>query len=135
MREFFRKRPWLTFLPFLFFYSLIVYFQNKIILMGDEGRYLSFANNLLNGFYSPPPPDINLWNGPGYPLFLVPFVLAKLPLLVIRLANALLYYFSLLLVNKTLHRLLDPRQAFLCTMLFACYYMPYKSLQIGRAHV
>ena len=44
-------------------------------IFGDEWRYLYYAKNLLSGYYSPPE-HIFLWNGPGYPLFLVPFVAA-----------------------------------------------------------
>jgi hypothetical protein len=44
-------------------------------LFGDEWRYLYYANNLLHGFYSPRE-RIFLWNGPGYPFLLAPFVRA-----------------------------------------------------------
>lgn len=40
---------------------------------GDEWRYLYYANNLLHGFYSPRE-RVFLWNGPGYPLLILPFV-------------------------------------------------------------
>ena len=128
MRKKYFEQPYLSLLPFLLVYALIVIFQNPDSLKGDEGRYLAFANNLLNGFYSPPPPDINLWNGPGFPLYLLPFVALKLPLVVIRLFNALMYYAVLLLFNKTLSLFLDIKRSFFFTLLFACYYMPYKSL-------
>lgn len=128
MRKKYFEQPYLSLLPFLLVYALIVIFQNSDSLIGDEGRYISFANNLLNGFYSPPQPDINLWNGPGFPLYLIPFVALKLPLIVIRLFNALLYYAVLLLFNKTLSIFLDLKRSFFFTSLFACYYMPYKSL-------
>jgi len=42
-------------------------------LFGDEWRYIYYANNLLHGYFSPTD-RIFLWNGPGYPLILVPFV-------------------------------------------------------------
>jgi hypothetical protein len=42
---------------------------------GDEWRYVYYATNLLNGFYSPRD-RVVLWNGPGYPLFLMPFISA-----------------------------------------------------------
>src|SRR5690349_1086566 len=41
--------------------------------VGDEWRYLYYADNLLHGFYSPHD-RVFLWNGPGYPLLLAPFV-------------------------------------------------------------
>jgi hypothetical protein len=42
-------------------------------VFGDEWRYLLYANNLLEGHYSPRE-RVFLCNGPGYPLLLVPFV-------------------------------------------------------------
>jgi uncharacterized membrane protein len=42
-------------------------------LFGDEWRYLYYADNLLHGFYSPRE-RVFLWNGPGYPLLILPFV-------------------------------------------------------------
>jgi hypothetical protein len=45
-------------------------------LFGDEWRYLYYADNLLHGFYSPRE-RVFLWNGPGYPLLLLPFVQAS----------------------------------------------------------
>jgi len=44
-------------------------------LFGDEWRYVYYANNLLHGFFSPRD-RVFLFNGPGYPLFLTPFVKA-----------------------------------------------------------
>jgi hypothetical protein len=42
---------------------------------GDEWRYVYQADNLLHGFFSPRE-RIFLWNGPGYPLLITPFVAA-----------------------------------------------------------
>lgn len=56
---------------------------------GDEWRYLMYADDLLHGFYSPPG-RVFVANGPGYPLFLVPFAAAHW-LDGARLANALLH--------------------------------------------
>ena len=73
--------------PFLLLYLIICIVFAPHENVGDEGRYLYFANNLLSGFYSPPYPEINLWNGPGYPLFLAPFIFFELPLIALRLLN------------------------------------------------
>jgi len=69
----------------------------------DERRYLMFAEHLVHGYYSPPA-NINLWNGPGYPLVLVPFVWLQTPLIYPKLLNAffltgfiLFFYYTLLL--------------------------------------
>jgi hypothetical protein len=42
---------------------------------GDEWRYVYYARNLLHGFFSPRD-RVFLWNGPGYPILLMPFVKA-----------------------------------------------------------
>ena len=42
------------FLPFLFLFILIVVRLHADAMEGDENRYYEFAQNLLNGFCSPP---------------------------------------------------------------------------------
>ena len=128
MLESLAKRPYFSLLPFFIFYVLIILTQSGDTLIGDEGRYLWFAANLSNGFYSPPPPQINLWNGPGFPAYLLPFVVAGMPYLVIRLFNAVLCFCTLLIFHKTLTRFFDAKRSFVITLIYGCYYMPYKSL-------
>ena len=60
---------------FLLIYSLIYLYllfsgnlSNECI--SDECTYFKLADNILNGFYSKPYPDIYIQYGPGYPLFL-----------------------------------------------------------------
>src|SRR6185295_16618239 len=38
----------------------------------DEDRFVDYADNLARGFYADPVSKF-IWNGPGYPLLLVPF--------------------------------------------------------------
>ncbi len=72
----------------LVFYMGVTLVANRPALIWDEGRYLWFAENLTQGFYVPPEqPD--LLNGPGYPLILAPLVALKVPLLGLRMLNAL----------------------------------------------
>jgi len=49
--------PYLLFLPLLFLYIAIVLIFSKDVFQGDEGRYIGFAKNLIQGFYSPPAPN------------------------------------------------------------------------------
>jgi hypothetical protein len=58
-------------------------------LQGDEWRYVFYAENLLQGYYSPPETTF-VWNGPGYPLFLAPFAALDLPWAAARYANVAL---------------------------------------------
>ena len=71
----------------LVFYGVVVFLCRRPDLIWDEGRYLWFAENLTQGFYvTPQEPD--LLNGPGYPLVLAPLVALKMPLMGLRLLNA-----------------------------------------------
>lgn len=98
------SNPYLLFSPFLLLFALIVLKFHTDAFEGDESRYYQFAINLINGFYSPPAPDINLWNGPGYPIILIPFAALGAPLILITLLNALFQYLSIVLLFKSLRR-------------------------------
>jgi len=89
-----------------------------------------FANNLLNGFYSPPPPDINLWNGPGYPLLMAILLFFKLPILGIRLFNGVLLYLSLILTFKTINTYASRKEALFFTVLLGLYYPIYPKIPL-----
>jgi hypothetical protein len=73
-------------------------------MFGHEARYYHYTGCMLNGYYSSPTPDINLWSGPGYPILLLPFVALKLPLIAITLLNAFLFYVSAVLSFLTFKR-------------------------------
>jgi hypothetical protein len=128
MRQRIYRSPFILLLPFLFLYAAIIVFKNNDALFGDEARYLKFAGNLLNGFYSPPPPGVSLWNGPGFPLYLTPFLSLGLSHFVIKLFNAVLYYLALILFYKTLSKIFDAGKSMKFTVLAGLYYMPWKSL-------
>lgn len=116
------RNPFLLFLPFLIFYIALVLIFPTSGTYGDESRYLTFTHNLINGFFSPPAPDIDLGNGPGYPIILVPFLAVHLPLISITLLNALFYYLSIILLFKTLQQIISFRLAFIISLFWACYY-------------
>lgn len=120
------RNPWLAFLPFLVLYSVIVICLHSDKAEGDEARYLFFAENITHGFYSPP--DINLWNGPGYPLIIAPLVALKAPPICITLLNALFYYLSLILLFKSVSKFASFRVALLVSCFWALYYNLYQNL-------
>jgi hypothetical protein len=122
------KNPFLLFLPFLILYVLLIFIFSIDENYGDEGRYLFYAHNLLQGFYSPPAPDIDLGNGPGYPLLLVPFVALHLPLIYIKLMNAVFYYFSIILLFKSLQQIVSFKFAIIFSSLWALYPNIYEQL-------
>ena len=124
------RSPYLLYAPFLLLYTAIVLALHNEALQGDEGRYLSLARNLLAGFYSPPAAGINLWNGPGYPLFLAPFVALRLPLLALALLNAALQYGSVVLLHQSLEHVASRRAALAFGLLWACYYPSFQELPL-----
>jgi hypothetical protein len=122
--------PFIIFSPFLVLFIFIVLRFATNQFQGDEGRYYLFANNLLNGFFSPPAPDINLWSGPGYPLFLVPFVWLKMPLIAIKLANAVFQYLSIVLLFLAIDKYISRRYALIFSFAWGLYYISYQELHL-----
>lgn len=115
-------------LPFLALYLIVSIFFADDILDGDEKRYFGFAENLTKGFYSPPFPNIKLWAGPGYPLFLAPFVFFNSPLCVLRILNAVLIYFSLIISYQTFTFHSSIKNSLLFTILLGLYFPIYEVL-------
>jgi hypothetical protein len=121
------ENKWLILFPFLVYFILIVIVNHNDEMFGDEGRYLNFAQNLINGFYSPIN-EINLWNGPGYPILLMPFIYFKLPLIFITLFNAILAYLSLIMFNITLDYYLNKKIALIFTIFGGYYFFSWYCL-------
>ncbi|HEY8783379.1 MAG TPA: glycosyltransferase family 39 protein [Mucilaginibacter sp.] len=117
----FTRNPWLIFSPFLFYYAYFIIKNKWPTLYGDEIRYVDFAHNLIHGFYSPFPQHINLWNGPGYPLILVPFIALKIPVVYITLLNALYQYLAIVFLYKALRLAANNKIALLFSLLLAIY--------------
>ena len=108
------------FIPLLLLYAVIVLLASSPEFRGDEGRYVWFAENLTQGHYSPTQ-EINLWNGPGYPLVLAPFVAYKLPWTLARLANALFLFLAVTYFYRALRLYTDERRALACAYVLGLY--------------
>ncbi len=130
VKNYLKSSPIFIFLPFLILFVLIILKLNVDSFQGDESRYYEFAKNILAGFYSPPAPNINLWNGPGYPLFIAPFVFLKMPLIAIKLANAFLQYFSIILLFLAIEKYTSRKYALTFSFLWATYYIAYQELPL-----
>jgi 4-amino-4-deoxy-L-arabinose transferase-like glycosyltransferase len=115
------RNPFILFLPFLILYVTFILIFATNERNGDEGRYLMYAQNLTQGFYSPPPPAIDLGNGPGYPLLLAPFVALNLPLIFLKLLNAIFYYLSTVFLFKSLQQIVWFRFAIVFSLIWALY--------------
>lgn len=115
------KNPFILFLPFLFFYIILILIFASDENSGDSGRYLLYAQNLSQGFYSPPPPYIDLGNGPGYPLILMPFVAFGLPIIYLQLLNAAFYYLSIVFLFKSLLLIVSFKFSVVMCLIWAFY--------------
>lgn len=125
-----RGRPFLLFLPFLAIYATLVIVFSKDHLIIDEASYLAYVDNLLKGYYSPPPPDIDLWHAPGYPIIITPFIAAGFPLLVIRLLNALFLFFAIIIFYRLMQKLVSEKLALLAAIAMGCYWLAWKGLPV-----
>jgi hypothetical protein len=110
----------LKLLPLLFLYVFIVLIAYGIDFQGDERRYIWFATNLSHGFYSPQD-EINLWNGPGYPILLLPFVLLNVPWLTAKLFNALFLFLAILYFYGTLRLYMQKNSALIFSYILGIY--------------
>jgi len=115
------RNPYFIFLPFLLFYAYLIVVNKWPTLYGDEIRYADFAWNLLHGYYSPPPPHINLWSGPGYPLIIVPFMALRIPSLYITLVNAVYQYLTVVFLFKAIKLVTNHQTALISGLLLAIY--------------
>lgn len=124
------KNPYVLFAPMLALYFTLVLYLPTNGKFGDETYYLMYVQNLLNGFYSPPSPNVDLMYGPGYPIILLPFIAAGLPLISITLFNAVLYYFSIILLFKSLQQIVSYRMTLVISIFWAFYYHSFEQLHL-----
>jgi len=118
------RNPYLIFSPFLiFFIGYVIYFMTDGV-SGDQPRYLMYADNLMHGFYSPP--ELDLRNGPGYPIVLIPFVALNLPFIAMTILNAVFHYLSIVFLYKALQLVVSHNTAFITSLFWACYYIGYQ---------
>jgi hypothetical protein len=123
------QSPFILFLPFLVLYIFYVLRFHTDAMEGDEARYIQFAQNLLHGFYSPPYPKIDLINGPGYPILLVPFVALKLPLISITLFNAVLHYLSIVLLYRSVLLITDSiKKSLIVSVCWGSYFLAWQEM-------
>ena len=108
-------------LPLLALYIITAFLVIDNDLGGDQDRYLMYAKNLINGFYAIDGP-LFLWNGPGYPIILTPFVYLNLPLVVLKSLNILFLFFGIVFFYKTCLEFFSKKQALFFSYLLGLYY-------------
>lgn len=122
------KNPYLIFLPFLLFYLGYAASSYSLDFIGDEKRFFRFATHLLQGYYSPPMPAIDLLSGPGYPIILTPFVGLSIPKVYIVMLNAVMHYLSIVFLFKSLIQIMSFRKTLFFSLFWACYYLAYQNM-------
>ncbi len=113
------KRKILSLSPLLAIYIVIIVLLNNP-LEGDELRYMAYAENLTQGFYtSPDNPDLS--NGPGYPLVLLPFVALDVNLMIPNIINGIFVFLGILFFYKSLRLYLKPKIALISSYVLGLY--------------
>lgn len=109
---------------------LFMLFTNKFgsECIADECRYISFSENLLNGFYSPPAPNINLWSGPGFPIILMPLVSLHADRSILILLNVLISLVVIIVMFKTAILFLSQSKALIISLIWSLYYPHYQEI-------
>lgn len=121
------RNPWVIFFPFFIFYLVLIFVFREKNMSGDTGRYLIYAENLIQGFYAFEGTKY-LWNGPGYPLLLAPLLALGAPLFLMACLNAVFHYLSVVFLYKTIYRHADTSIALFFSFFWALYYPVYESL-------
>ena len=118
-------RQLLLFFPLLLLYVVVALggahllgaFETQI---WDESRYLGYADNLSHGFYSPPG-DVQLANGPGYPLVLLPVVALGIAPVWAKLLNVFFIFGAVLYLHRSLRLWTSARTAWIAAGLFGLH--------------
>ena len=120
MKKIIFSREQFFFFPLLAIYLIIITVFSSNELVGDEMRHMHYANNLVQGYYtSAENPEIG--NGPGYPIFITPFVLLDFPLILIKLLNSLLLLGAVLFFFKTLRLYISLQKSLILAYILGLY--------------
>ncbi|MBM4020037.1 MAG: hypothetical protein FJ288_17255 [Planctomycetes bacterium] len=96
-------------LPLLVLYLAIIAAFWRWDLVDDEDRYVRYASNLVAGHYAEP--GMRIWNGPGYPLVLAPFVALGAPVRFAVFLNAAFMFAAVALIRATAKPFMSERGA------------------------
>jgi hypothetical protein len=106
--------------PLLLIYIIVILSASSNEFWGDESRYVMFATNLSKGYYSPKDAP-NIWNGPGYPIVIVPFIILNLPLLTAKVINAFFLFAAVIYFKQTLNFYINEKAALSLSYIFGLY--------------
>ncbi|MCW5515660.1 hypothetical protein [Muriicola sp. Z0-33] len=113
-------KPILLFLPLLVIYTIIVLVFASDEIIGDEARYLQYAKNLVQGFYTDSAnPDLS--NGPGYPIILIPFVAFNIPFILAKILNGVFVFIAVNYLYGALKIYISDKSALLLSYAMGFY--------------
>ena len=109
---------------------IVMLYTNRIApdCIADECRYISLAENLLNGFYSPSAPNINLLSGPGFPIILVPLVSLHADRSILILLNVLISIEVIVVMFKTSILFLSKSKDLIISLIWSISYLQNQEL-------
>lgn len=104
----------------LLYFGVFCFFAHKALDFGDETRYAMYAENLTKGFYAPTD-TLYLWNGPGYPILLMPFAFFDVPWIYAKMLNPVFFFLAVCFFYSALRSFAPERPALFFTYLFGLY--------------
>jgi hypothetical protein len=105
-------------LPLFFIYLLLLIILGNNDLWADEIRFVGYAKNIVNHAYIFNPEDPQILNGWMYSIFLAPFVGMGASFLMLRLLNAVMLFFAVVLLYETLLFYASKRNALILCYVF-----------------
>ncbi len=105
-----KYRIQVSLLPLLLIYVVISVLYVDSDLEDDQGRYAMYAKNLSEGFYAPSD-TLYLWNGPGYPLLLVPYVKVNVSLIWAKFLNPIFLFCAVCFIYSILREYMSPKMS------------------------
>ena len=110
-------------LPLVIVHVLIIaiYSHGHPDLVRGENRYVTDAAKLIERRDPTMERDPVPWNGPGYPLFLVPFVFLNSPTAVLRFANAALVLLGSLYLMRSLRYFVEEKWGYVAVYCMGLY--------------
>lgn len=125
----FLRETLLPLVPLLVLYLIIILYFGTDILAGDEIRHWNYAQNLTEGFYTPRDnPEIR--NGPGYPIILAILMMGDVPVVALKMLNALFLFLAVILFYKSISTFLNDKYTLIAAYVFGLY-PPFLKWLIG----
>lgn len=109
------------FLPLIIAYYVCIILFSEEKAIGDEIRYLMYAERMAEGNYAGDPDNPDLMNGPGLPIIFLPFQFLNLDIYYHRFINPIFMWVALVFVSKTLLLFTTIKRSIIFTYAYGLY--------------